>query len=109
MEQLSIIEKDGANYHVYELEGALNAYTIGEFQTTLFEAVQKKNIVLDMSKLIELDPSGIGILMAAFNDSEEIGNKLYFMSISNEADKALTATGFKSLFNMINSVTEVKS
>lgn len=109
MEQLSIIEKDGANYHVYELEGALNAYTIGEFQTTLFEAVQKNNIVLDMSKLIELDPSGIGILMAAFNDSEEIGTKLYFMSISNEADKALTATGFKSLFNMINSVTEVKS
>lgn len=109
MEQLSIIEKDGANYHVYELEGALNAYTIGEFQTTLFDAVQKKNIVLDMSKLIELDPSGIGILMAAFNDSEEIGNKLYFMSISNEVDKALTATGFKSLFNMINSVTEVKS
>lgn len=109
MEQLSIVEKDGANYHLYELVGALNAYTLGEFQTTLNEAVQKNNIVLDMSKLIELDMSGIGVLMAAFNDAVEYSHKLYFMSISNEVDKAITSTGFKSLFYMINSVTEVSS
>lgn len=107
MEQLTIIEKDGANYHLYELQGALNAYTIGEFQNTLYAAVLENNIVLDMSELIELDNSGIGFLMAAFNDSEESGHKLYFMSISNEADKAITSTGFKTLFHFINSVTEV--
>lgn len=107
MEQLTIIEKDGANYHLYELEGALNAYTISEFQDTLYEAVTKNNVVLDMSRLIELDGSGIGLLMAAFNDTEETGKKLYFMSMSNEADKAITATGFKYLFNIITSVTEV--
>ena len=105
MEQLSIVEKDGANYHMYELEGALNAYTIGEFQNTLYEAVH--NIVLDRSKLVELDPAGIGFLMAAFNDSDEAGHKLYFMTMSNEAEKAIAATGFKYLFNLINSVTEV--
>ena len=60
MEQITITEKDGANYHLYELEGALNAYTLGEFQDTLYDAVQKNNIVLDMSRLIELDASGIG-------------------------------------------------
>ena len=60
MDQLAITEKDGANYHLYELEGALNAYTLGEFQDTLYDAVQKNNIVLDMSRLIELDASGIG-------------------------------------------------
>lgn len=107
MENLTIIEKDGANYHLYELEGALNAYTLGEFQNTLYSAVQKNNIVLDMSKLVELDPAGIGFLMAAFNDSVEVQHKLYFMSLSNEAEKALANTGFKNLFNLINSVTEV--
>jgi len=30
------------------------------------------------------------------------------MSMSSESEKALSATGFKSLFNLINSVTEVK-
>ena len=108
MEQITITEKDGANYHLYELDGALNAYTLGEFQDTLYDAVQKNNIVLDMSRLVELDASGIGLLMAAYNDSEDAGNKLYFMTMSNEADKAIAATGFKYVFNLINSVTEVK-
>ena len=108
MEQLAIVEKDGANYHVYELTGALNAYTIGEFAETLYNAVRESNIVLDMSKLVELDPAGIGVLMAAFNDSEEFENKLYFMSISSEGEKAIAATGFKYEFHLINSVTEVK-
>ena len=108
MEKITIKEKDGANYHLYELEGALNAYTLGEFQDTLYDAVQKNNIVLDMSRLIELDASGIGLLMAAYNDSEDAGHKLYFMTMSNEADKAIAATGFKYVFNLINSVTEVK-
>ena len=108
MEQIAITEKDGANYHLYELDGALNAYTLGEFQDTLYDAVQKNNIVLDMSRLIELDATGIGLLMAAYNDSEDAGHKLYFMTMSNEADKAIAATGFKYVFNLINSVTEVK-
>ena len=108
MDQLNIIEKDGANYHLYELEGALNAYTLGEFQDTLYSAVLGNNIVLDLSKLVELDASGIGLLMAAFNDSVDANNKLYFMSLSNESEKAIASTGFKSLFNIINAVTEVK-
>ena len=109
MEQLSIVEKDGANYHLYELYGALNAYTIGEFQKTLYEAVQHNNIVLDMSNVIELDPTGVGFLMAAFNDSVDAGFTLYFMSISSETERALNSTGFKQVFNLINSVTEVRS
>ena len=45
MDQLNIVKKDGANYELYELNGALNAYTMGEFQDTLYEAVLQKNIV----------------------------------------------------------------
>ena len=107
MEQLTIIEKEGANYKLYDLQGALNAYTLGEFQTKLYEDVLKTNVVLDMSELTELDSAGIGVLMAAYNDAEDNGRKLYFMSLSNEADKAIAATGFKYVFNLITSVTEV--
>lgn len=108
MEQLTVIEKDGANYKQFVLEGALNAYTISEFQDNLYSSVLEHNVVLDMSKLIELDPSGLGLLMAAFNDCDDAGHKLYFMSMSNEAEKAITSTGFKYLFNLISSVTEVR-
>ncbi|MCQ2590708.1 MAG: STAS domain-containing protein [Treponema sp.] len=108
MEQLTIIEKEGANYKQFVLEGALNAYTVGEFQDNLYKAVTENNVVLDMSKLIELDPSGLGVLMAAYNDCEEAGYKLYFMSMSNESERTISGSGFKSLFHMITSVTEVK-
>lgn len=107
MEQLTVIEKEGANYKQFVLEGALNAYTISEFQDNLYMSVLYNDVVLDMSKLIELDPSGLGVLMAAFNDSEEAGHKLYFMSMSNESEKVIASSGFKHLFNLIASVTEV--
>lgn len=106
MEQLTITEKEGANYKLYELKGALNAYTIDEFQYKLYDTVAKRNVVLDMSNLVELDSSGMGLLMAAFNDSVDAGNKLYFLAMSNESSRALAETGFKNEFLLINSVTE---
>ena len=60
-----------------------------------------------MAAYLRITPSSSSFLMAAFNDSEDVGHKLYFMSMSNEAEKAISATGFKYLFNLINSVTEV--
>ena len=108
MEQLNVIEKEGANYKQYTLQGALNAYTLGEFSEKLYNDAVTVNVVLDMSDLIELDMSGIGCLMAAFNDAEDAGKKIYFLNMSNESQQAINATGFKYLFNMINSVTEVK-
>lgn len=108
MEQLSIVEKEGANYKLYELVGALNSYTIGEFQSKLYEDVAKNNVVLDMSNLIELDPSGIGVLMAAFNDAEDANHRLYFLSMSSESERAISSTGFKNVFHLVNSVTEIQ-
>ncbi len=107
MEQLTITEKSGANYLLFELDGALNAYTLAEFQQKVYAAVQKNNVVVDLSKVIELDSSGVGVLMAAFNDGEDSGHKLYLMALSNESEKALDETGFIDELNVINSVTEV--
>jgi anti-anti-sigma factor len=107
MEQLTITEKSGANYLLFELDGALNAYTLAEFQQKVYSAIQKSNVVIDLSKIIELDSSGIGVIMAAFNDGENCRHKLYLMALSNESEKSVTATGFKDQLNIINSVTEV--
>lgn len=107
MEQLTITEKSGANYLLLDLDGALNAYTLAEFQQKVYGAIQKNNVVVDLSKVIELDSSGIGVLMAAFNDGEDSGHKLYLMALSNESEKALDETGFIDELNIINSVTEV--
>ena len=107
MEQLTITEKSGANYVLYELKGAVIAYTIGEFQQKLYGAIARDNVVLDLSKVSEIDYSGMGTIMAAFNDGEANGHALYLLSLSAEVREAVEATGFSDVLHIINSVTEV--
>lgn len=107
MEQLTITEKIGANYKLFDLDGAINAYTLSEFQQKIYAAILENNVVLDMSKVVALDSSGMGVIMAAFNDGIETNHKLFLMALSNESEKALAVTGFKDTFLIINSVTEV--
>ncbi|WP_191016891.1 STAS domain-containing protein [Treponema zioleckii] len=107
MEQLQIKEKNGANYVLLELSGSLNSYNIGEFQTKVYENIQKRTMVLDLSQLASIDSTGVGVIMAGFNDGEEYGHKFYLMNPSPVARLALEETGFYEIFNFIHSVTEV--
>lgn len=108
MEQLTIVEKKGANYALYELSGSCNSYTISDLQNKLFAKIKETNVVLDMSQILDMDSSGMGLLMATFNDGLEVGNKLYFMNMSPYAQKTVQDTGFMEAFNVIQSVTEVE-
>lgn len=107
MEQLTVTKKEGANYILFELTGAFNAYTAQTVQEKIYSEIQRYNVVLDLGKVIQVDSSALGVMMAAHNDAEENHTKLYLMKLSNEADKAIQSTGFKDLFRIINSVTEV--
>lgn len=106
MDQLTITKKDGANYTLLELDGALNAYTLSEFQEKVYSFIVINNVVVDMSRLVELDASGMGVIMAAHNDGEEVGHKLYLMSPSVESERVIAATGFKDMMYVINALTE---
>ena len=107
MEQLTVTKKEGANCILFELTGALNAYTAQTVQGKIYSEIQRYNVVLDLGKVIQVDSSALGVMMAAHKDAEENHTKLYLMKLSNEADKAIQSTGFKDLFRIINSVTEV--
>ena len=107
MELLTVTEKDGTDYKLYELSGGFNAYTLVNIAPKIYENIKKTNVVLDMSNVTELDAAGMGVIMAAHNDGEETGRKIYLLSISNEVDRQILATGFKEEFNIISSVTEV--
>lgn len=106
MEQLKIIEKKGANYVLLEATGELTANTFTELQSKVFSLIEETNVVLDMAEVVRVDSSGLGVIMAAFNDAEDFGQKLYIMRPSNEARKALESTGFIDFFPIIQAVTE---
>ncbi len=107
MEQLTVTKKEGADYILFELNGAFNAYTAQNIQGKVYKEIETHNVVLDLDKVIELDSAALGVIMAACNDADENHTKLYLMKLSNEADKAIQSTGFRDLFRIINSVTEV--
>ena len=107
MEQLTLTEKNGANYILLELNGVLNSYTAQEFQTKVYSYIKTTNLVLDMYDVIAIDSTGVGILMAGFNDGEEFKHKFYLMNPSPAVREALEDTGFASTFQYIHSVTEV--
>jgi len=106
MEQLKIIEKKGANYVLLEATGELTANTFTELQSKIFGLIEETNVVLDMAEVVRVDSSGLGVLMAAFNDAEDFGQRLYIMRPSNESRKALESTGFIDFFPIIQAVTE---
>ena len=90
-----------------EVSGTINSYTFSEFQSKLYTLVTDTNVVVDMSLVTNIDSSGLGVILAAFNDAEESGYRLYIMRPSNEARKAIDSTGFTDTFSLIQSVTEV--
>ena len=107
MEQIVIQEKKGANYVLLEVSGVLNSYTYLDFQTKVFSIVKETNLVIDMAEITNLSSSGLGFLLAAYDDAEEAGNKIYIMHPSVIAQKAIESTGFSDYFPIIFSLTEV--
>lgn len=107
MDTMRINEKRGANYMLLELSGVINSFTYVEFKTKAYSYIRENNLVLDLSEVTDMDSSGLGVIMGAFNDGEETGYTLYLMRPSSAAYKALDSTGFTDMFNIIHSVTEV--
>ncbi len=107
MENISIVEKNGPNYALLEVAGTINSYTYTEFQAKVYALIKQTNLVLDLSRVVNLSSSGLGVLMAALDDGESLGNKLYIMKPSEVVRLAIESTGFSELFTVIFSLTEV--
>jgi anti-sigma B factor antagonist len=107
MENISIVEKAGSNYALLEVSGTINSYTYTEFQTKVYALIKETNLVLDLSRVSNLSSSGLGVLMAAYDDGAEKGNKLYIMKPSEVVRLAIESTGFSDMFTVIYSLTEV--
>ena len=87
MEQLTVTRKEGADYILFELSGAFNAYTAVNIQTKLYETIEKQNVVLDLANVVELDASALGVIMAG----RALGN-IYFLPFQKmEQDFAFDA------------------
>ncbi len=107
MEQLTIIEKTGANYILLEVQGNLNSYTYTDLQTKIVSSIKDAELILDLSHVRTISSSGLGSLLVGYEDGETYGHKLYIMNPSNIVKLAIESTGFADYFPVIHSLTEV--
>ncbi len=107
MDTLSMTEKRGPNYILFEPSGVISSYTFSDFRSKVYDGIKSNNVVIDLANVTGIDSSGIGVLMGAFNDGEESGFSLYLMRPSGIVYQALDGTGFTDTFKIIHSVTEV--
>ena len=90
MENLLITEKMNDTFVLLTVAGSINSYTYHEFETKVYSLIKSHSIVLDVSRVINLSSSGLGL-----NPSEVV--KL-----------AIASTGFTEVFPIIHSLDEVK-
>lgn len=107
MDHLNITERKGETYVRLEISGTVNSYTYNEFQQRIFGLVKSSDVVLDMSRVTNLSSSGLGVLMAAVEDGQESGHRLYLLNPSEIVRLAIESTGFSELFTIIHGISEI--
>ena len=107
MDNISISERRGTNYVLLEISGTINSYTYTEFQRRSYAIVKETNLVLDLSRVVNISSAGVGVLIAANEDASDAGFKLFIMNPSEIVRSAIEATGFREMFTIIHSLTEV--
>ena len=108
MDNLIITEKLTDSYVLLTVSGSINSYTYHEFETKVYNIIKEHSIVLDLSRVTNLSSSGLGILMAASEDGEDVGHKIYILNPSEVVKLAIASTGFSEVFPIIRSLDEVK-
>jgi anti-anti-sigma factor len=108
MDHLNISERTSENYYILELIGTVNSYTYRDFQQRVYSRIEKTNVVLDMSRVSRLSSSGLGILMAVIDMGQERSHRLYILNPSEIVRLAIESTGFPELFQIIQSIHEVR-
>ena len=108
MDNLTITEKMNDTFVLLTVAGSINSYTYHGFETKVYSLIKSHSIVLDVSRVINLSSSGLGILMAASEDGTELGHKIYILNPSEVVKLAIASTGFTEVFPIIHSLDEVK-
>ncbi|MEL3907873.1 MAG: STAS domain-containing protein [Treponemataceae bacterium] len=108
MEGLEIKEEKKDGYLLLTISGNLNSYTYGEFEEKIYAAIKESDVVLDLNAVTNMSSSGLGVLMSAHDDGEDVGNGIFILNPSEIVRLAIDSTGFSDMFKVIHSVDEMK-
>ncbi|MEG1929531.1 MAG: STAS domain-containing protein [Anaerovorax sp.] len=84
------------NHGKWEIKvvGEADLYTASNFRTTLEEIYSEKkaDFLMDISELVYMDSTGLGVIIGAYGRMKESGNKLTLLKPASNIKKLLSIT-----------------
>lgn len=100
------ITKHG-KYSVMTVQGPLNSYTFTELQEKTMKHAGKEHLAIDLSGVNSMTSAGIGVILAAIEDSEAAEKTIFIIAPSEVARLAIESTGFGERFPIVATLKEL--
>lgn len=89
------------------INGPLNSYSYNELQNKLNELTGQCDIAVDFSGVTSMTSAGIGVILAALEDSEAAEKRFCLVALSEVVRLAIESTGFAERFTVISSLKDL--
>lgn len=91
------------------LDGELDQYAAAEIKGKIdveMENSEKKNLIIDLSKVTLMDSSGIGLIIGRYRMLTPVGGKVAISGGNNAVRKVVDLSGIKRIIPCFNSAEE---
>ncbi|MBN1519188.1 MAG: STAS domain-containing protein [Spirochaetales bacterium] len=107
MTGISIEASERGKFTVLSVNGPINSYTFTELQEKTMKHVGKSDLAIDLSGVTSMTSAGIGVILAAIEDAEAAGKRIFMIGPSEVARLAIESTGFSERFPTLASVKDL--
>ncbi len=107
MTGISIQSSERGKFTVLTISGPINSYTFSELQEKVLKLAGQKDLAIDLSGVSSMTSAGIGVMLAAVEDAEAEGKKIFIVAPSEISRLAIESTGFLETFPIIQSLKDL--
>jgi len=109
--KINISQKHGAN--IIEVKGDIDIYTSPKFREKLLNLIEKTKkagepIIVNLEKVDYMDSSGIATLVEALKILKDNNRKFALLKVNKDILEVLSLTKLDKVFQIIESVEELK-
>ncbi len=82
------------------LSGELDQYAAADLKSKIdieIQVSQKRNLIIDLSRVTLMDSSGIGLIVGRYKIIHSLGGKLAICGLNEYVDKMITLSGIKKI------------
>lgn len=101
--------KNMKNSLLVSLNGELDQYAAADLKSKIdieIQASQKRNLIIDLSKVSLMDSSGIGLIVGRYKIIHSLGGKLAICGANEYVDKMITLSGIKKIIPLYKNAEE---